>query len=253
MKVYLIGKTSVDLFPVQGDSRHHMPGKAEGSAFEKRHVVFGEPQRNRPWEGEVLIEFAGRLCYESFDMPNPDTATRSGYLSNILAQGHESVLEHVSVTFYVEGVSRNLSHELIRHRHLSFSELSQRYVNMEEANVIVPPLYREYLNKNIRPLSESASNGLELYKKNVDFMKREGVTGKRSKEAARFSLPSSVETKFVVSGNLRAWRDVLKKRDSEFADAEMQLFAEEIKRQLTAEYPDVFGDLGAEGDSGAPA
>ena len=137
MKVYLIGKTKVDLFPFQGDSTHHMPGKASGSEFEKRVRETNSRLFGIAETGQELIEFAGRLCYESFDLPNPDTATNEGYVRNIISLGHESVLEHVSVTFYVEGVSRNLTHELIRHRHLSFSELSQRFVNMEEADVIV--------------------------------------------------------------------------------------------------------------------
>ena len=130
MKVLLIGKTKVDLFPFQGDSRHVMPGKAEGSEFEKRVRVTPQSEREN---GQNLIEFAGRLCYESFNLPSEKTKTNSGYVQNVIGLGHESVLEHASVTFYIEGVSRSLSHELIRHRHLSFSELSQRYVDMKDA------------------------------------------------------------------------------------------------------------------------
>jgi thymidylate synthase (FAD) len=243
MKVYVIGKTQADLFPYMGDSRRVMPGKADGSAFEARHkgMVKGFPDTAS--EGEALIEFAGRLCYESFDMPNPKTATRAGYIANILMQNHESVLEHVSVTFYVEGVSRNLSHELIRHRHLSFSELSQRYVNMEDANYIVPPAWREELEVDKMPLSECKTNYAARYEWNVEIMKSKGLTNKQAREAARYSLPAGTETKFVVTGNLRAWRDVLKKRDSTFADAEMQLFAKEVKRQLGELYPNALGDL----------
>lgn len=241
MKVYIIGKTEPGLHYRQevhpGGFSYGMPGKAFGSAFDDR--TSGEENH-----GQVLIEFAGRLCYESFDLPNEKTKENSGYIRNIISLGHESVLEHVSVTFYVEGVSRNLSHELIRHRHLSFSELSQRYVDMAEANMVVPPASREMAGYVTVPLA--ASDVVEEYSGAVDELMSLGKTRKQAREAARFVLPSAIETKFVVTGNLRAWRDVLKKRDSKYADAEMQLFAKEVKRQLLEEYPDVLADLNGE-------
>ena len=75
---------------------------------------------------DLLAEFAGRACYKAWDRKNPATATTEGYLKNILKQGHFSVLEHSSVTFYVEGASRSLLTELTRHRFLSLSVESQR-------------------------------------------------------------------------------------------------------------------------------
>lgn len=235
MKVLLIGKTEVDLFPFQGNSRHVMPGKAEGSKFEKR--VRADDNFSVGYnQGQTLIEFAGRLCYESFHLPSEDTDTNPEYVRNIVDQGHESVLEHVSVSFYVEGVSRNLSHELIRHRHLSFSELSQRFVNMEDARTVVPPAY----GGGTTQLSDAYKFS---YKRAVNELKSWGKTRKQAREAARYGLPSGMETKLVVSGNLRAWRDVLKKRLSAHADAEIQEFANKVWEILSAEYPDVFADI----------
>src|SRR5262245_62842939 len=78
--------------------------------------------------GEALAEFAGRACYQSWSKPNPATATNATYLAHILEVGHLSVLEHGTATFYLTGVSRSLSHEFVRHRHFSYSQLSQRYV-----------------------------------------------------------------------------------------------------------------------------
>jgi thymidylate synthase (FAD) len=233
MKVLLIGKTEADLFPFQGNSRQIMPGKAEGSEFEKRVI------KDRPYgleTGQELIEFAGRLCYESFGLPNEDTKTNSAYVRNIVEQGHESVLEHVSVTFYIEGVSRNLTHELIRHRHLSFSELSQRFVDASELDVIIPPA----MGGGKQWLSEAHT---ARYEDTVDLLREQGKTRKQAREAARYGLPSGVETKLVVSGNLRAWRDVLKKRLSVHADAEIQELAVKIWEILSHEYPDVFADI----------
>src|ERR1700709_1285331 len=95
-----------------------------------------------PWEtdaegGQALAEFAGRACYQSWDKPNPATATNEGYLRHILEVGHLSVLEHGTVTFYLTGVSRSLTHELIRHRHFSYSQLSQRYVPGRGSKLVV--------------------------------------------------------------------------------------------------------------------
>ena len=91
------------------------------------------PPDDVPWStdadgGQALAEFAGRACYQSWSKPNPATATNAGYLRHILEVGHLSVLEHGVVTFYFTGVSRSFTHELIRHRHFSYSQLSQRYV-----------------------------------------------------------------------------------------------------------------------------
>lgn len=238
MIVQLIGKTEVDLFPPRGNSRHAMPGKADGSEFQERvkkdHTYATET-------GQELIEFAGRLCYESFHLPSEKTKTNSAYIKNIVSQGHESVLEHVSVTFYVEGVSRNLTHELIRHRHLSFSELSQRFVNMEDANIVIPPAYRDL--EEWPATTPLPFEYIEKYNHNVDILLEAGYSRKQAREAARAGLPGSTETKLVVSGNLRAWRDVLKKRLSVHADAEIQLLAKKVWEILSEQYPDVFADI----------
>ncbi len=260
MKIYVIGKTESNMFRWDGERQEYiMPGKARGSKFSDRVIDGLEFE-----DGQDLIEFAGRLCYESWDLPNENTKTNDKYIENIIDHGHESVLEHVSVTFYVEGVSRNLSHELIRHRHLSFSELSQRFVDMSDANFVVPPIFRNEAG-GIGPLCHITDypsewggpegNPLVMYEEMVEQAQGDFFRGrtsrKRAREGARAYLPSGMETKFVVTGNLRAWRDVLKKRDSEHADAEMQLFAKEIKRQLLKEYPDVFADLDDEYDFGS--
>lgn len=74
--------------------------------------------------GPALVEFAGRACYQSWSKPNPRTATNESYLRHVIEVGHLSVLEHASATFYITGISRSCTHELIRHRHFSYSQLS---------------------------------------------------------------------------------------------------------------------------------
>ena len=97
-----------------------------------------------PWStdaqgGPALVEFAGRACYQSWSKPNPRTATNAGYVRHIIDVGHFSVLEHASVSFYITGISRSCTHELIRHRHFSYSQLSQRFVPEHDSQVVVPP------------------------------------------------------------------------------------------------------------------
>lgn len=233
MTVTLIAKTESILNPLG------LPGNAKDSKYqdEIQYRMRGSLDGGHD-DGMNLevAEFAGRLCYESFHLPNPGTVKQDDYLRNIVKQGHYSVLEHVSVSFYVEGVSRNLSHELIRHRHLSFSEVSQRYVDMGEANKVTPPA----LGGGVKPLDEIE---FDRYSTLADLLQETGVKGKKAREAARSVLPGGMETKFVVTGNLRAWRDVLLKRWSSHADAEMQLFAEEVKNILDEHYKVIFEDI----------
>src|SRR3954464_10049447 len=89
-------------------------------------------------DGERLAEFAGRLCYMS--QHNPAGRTTRDYLENIKKQGHGSVLEHANYSLLLEGVSRSLTHELVRHRAgFAYSQLSQRYVDESQAHFVVPP------------------------------------------------------------------------------------------------------------------
>jgi thymidylate synthase (FAD) len=191
-------------------------------------------------DSEDLTEFAGRACYQSFHKPNEATRSNRDYLANILAQGHESVLEHASVSFYVQGVSRNMLLELERHRHLSFSVISTRFVDATKSRVIVPPALRELYGET-QPLD---SDAIEEYLLTVQALQREkGFTRKQAREAARWLLPGNLETKFVVTGNLRAWRDVLKKRWSVHADAEIAEFAAHVLDLLEIEAPAAFQDF----------
>ncbi|MBA3855041.1 MAG: thymidylate synthase (FAD), partial [Gemmatimonas sp.] len=89
-------------------------------------------------DGEKLAEFAGRLCYMS--QKNPASRTTQEYLENIKKQGHGSVFEHANYSLLLEGVSRSLTHELVRHRAgFAYSQLSQRYVDESDAAFVIPP------------------------------------------------------------------------------------------------------------------
>lgn len=196
-------------------------------------------------EPDTLVEFAGRSCYQSWQRPNPATATNEGYLANILKQGHFSVLEHASATFYVQGVSRALTHELIRHRHLSYSQLSQRFVNEggREDNLVLPPAAHDDMAAAM--IHQRAHDQAHLiYNDLVAHYTSKGLPRKQAREAARAVLPNQQETKIVVTGNMRAWRDVIAKRNDPAADAEIQRFAAEVLRQLKTVAPNMFQDFG---------
>lgn len=211
-----------------------------------------------PWEtdaegGAALVEFAGRACYQSWSKPNPRTATNASYLRHIIDVGHLSVLEHASVSFYITGISRSCTHELIRHRHFSYSQLSQRYVPENDAQVVVPPGIEgdaelEGLFTAAADASRAAYTELlaKLEAKLMGDEPREGratLRRKQARQAARSVLPNATETRIVVTGNYRAWRHFIAMRASEHADLEIRRLAIACLRELVAVAPAVFADF----------
>jgi thymidylate synthase (FAD) len=191
--------------------------------------------------GDALGEAAGRLCYKSFRRPNPATASNDGYMLNILRQGHYSVLEHSSASFLVRDVSRALLAELSRHRHLSFSVVSQRYVNYADTAPVVPPAARDTEAEHLVRVAYEES--LETYTELVERLTAAGFKRKQAREAARSVLPNAAPVDMVVTGNLRAWRDVLGKRWHVAADAEIQEFAGLVLGHLRSIAPNSFQDV----------
>lgn len=212
------------------------------------------PPADVPWEtdadgGQALCEFAGRACYQSWKKPNPATATNAGYLRHILEVGHLSVLEHGSVTFYLTGVSRSLTHELIRHRHFSYSQLSQRYVPGRGSPVVEPEVIAgdPELHSTFVEATEAAAKAYDallagLQQRFAD-VPNATLRRKQARQAARSVLPNATETKIVVTGNYRAWRHFIAMRATEHADVEIRELAIECLRQLQAEVPNVFADF----------
>ncbi|MFS0140266.1 FAD-dependent thymidylate synthase [Corynebacterium striatum] len=190
---------------------------------------------------EDIIEFAGRACYQSFHKPNPATRVNKDYLNRTLFdQGHWSIAEHASATVYITGVSRAFTHELIRHRHLSFSQLSQRFVDESEANIVVPPALRDD-EEAIELLKSDAKLAFAVYSKLVERLIAEGKTRKQAREAARCVLPNMAETRIVVTGNLRAWHEVIERRTAPDVDAEMVEVMGLIREALREVSPVIFG------------
>jgi thymidylate synthase (FAD) len=207
-----------------------------------------------PWEtdadgGEALAEFAGRACYQSWKKPNPSTATNAGYLRHILEVGHLSVLEHGSVTFYLTGISRSLTHELIRHRHFSYSQLSQRYVPERDAAMVEPDVIADdpELHAKFLAATEAAITGytelLEGLEKRFADVEHATLRRKQARQAARALLPNATETRIVVTGNYRAWRHFIAMRASEHADVEIRGLAIACLRELDRVAGNAFADF----------
>lgn len=213
-----------------------------------------EPPADVPWEtdadgGQALAEFAGRACYQSWKKPNPATATNEGYLRHILEVGHLSVLEHGTVTFYLTGVSRSFTHELVRHRHFSYSQLSQRYVPGREAPMVEPDVIAEdpALHKVFVEASDAALRAYNELLEGLEakFSDVENGTSRRkqARQAARAVLPNAAETRIVVTGNYRAWRHFVSMRATEAADVEIRQVAIACLRELQRVAPNVFADF----------
>lgn len=209
--------------------------------------------------GEVVAEFAGRLCYLSFGEDAGlegghrtirGRTTNESYLANILQVKHGSVLEHAVWTLLVEGVSRALTHELVRHRAgFGFSQLSQRYVDESNIAFVLPPEVQEG-SRAFELWSGACESSLEAYRELlaelVEAIGEEGSATsrkKRARQAARAVLPNAAETKIVVTGNARSWRHFIEMRGSAGADVEIRRLAVAVLRLLREESPHIFGDL----------
>jgi thymidylate synthase (FAD) len=211
------------------------------------------PPADVPWEtdadgGQALAEFAGRACYQAWDRPTAATATNQGYLRHVLEVGHLAVLEHATVTMYLTGVSRSVVHELVRHRHFSFSQLSPRH-KPEEAAVVEPAaiaadpeLHARFLAAADAALAayDELMGGLE---QRIADIPNASLRRRQALQAARSVLPSALETRVVVTGNYRTWRHFVAMRASEHADVEIRELAIACLRELRRVAPHVFDDF----------
>lgn len=217
---------------------------------------------------ELLVECAGRLCYQSFTSPRP--GGNAAYISRIIEQQHGSVLEHSVYSLIFTGVSRSLTHELVRHRTLSYSQLSQRYVDESDVAFVIPPkiasdcsdAFRDghvapqmKAQLNRRRWLSSVSVALDAYRSLSEDLEDPSIADKTirrktAREAARSVLPNCTETKIFVTGNGRSWRNFLEQRGSAFADAEIRRLALATLPVLNSASPNIFADYRVESIDG---
>ena len=179
-------------------------------------------------DSENLVERAGRICYASEDK----LGTSERWLQSRIREGHESLIEHASATFYIRA-SRVLTHELVRHRVGSYSQRSQRYVKELETSYIMPP---EILEKEPAGIfKEAMSSAWESYRALLGA----GVKA----EIARYVLPNACATEIICTWNFRELRHIIRLRTSPAALPEIRAVASRIKEIMKAQAPRVFQDL----------
>lgn len=205
---------------------------------------------------ETLCKFAGQLCYLSFGPGRTHNKDAATYFKNINESGHGSVLEHGNITALLWGVSRSMTHELVRHRAgFGFSQVSQRYVGGRTLRFVERPEYADddYLHfrfenrieRTQREYEEITEYLLAKQKQGSEILSAERKTDLRKKvrQAARSLLPNETEAPVVVTGNVRSWRHFLNMRCNEHAEIEIRRAAFETYRCLVSIAPLLFGDF----------
>ena len=188
-------------------------------------------------EPERLVALAARLCYSAAsiadlaeDVSRKDARTM---VRRVLSMGHASVLEHVTFTYGVEGISRAASHQLVRHRIASYSQQSQRYVAAEFGYVAPATVARG-----------PARGKFERYMKRSAALYREMLADGIPAEDARFVLPNATETKILVTMNARELRHFFALRACRRAQWEIRGLAMEMLRIAKEKAPLLFEDAG---------
>ena len=191
---------------------------------------------------EALIEYAGRMCYRSQGGGTPTATAR--FIRKRVAEGHESIVEHSSASFDVSGISRSCSHQLVRHRLASYSQESQRYVDMSAPEWVVPP--------------EIAADpeALAIWEASLDQTQRAyrqlRARGIR-KEDARFLLPNAAATRLVMTANFRELLHLFRIRISPHAQWEICQVAIRMLEEIYPHAPSVFGAIRQQARQDYPA
>lgn len=190
-------------------------------------------------EPERMVAAAARLCYspvgaETIKEGMTDKQVHT-FLEKIVTLGHHSTMEHISFTFAIEGVSRVLTHQLVRHRIASYSQQSQRYVKEHDFEYIVPPsvLGNPDAKKRFEQL-------MEEIRQTYDELVRLGV----HQEDARYVLANATETKIVVTMNARTLLHFFALRCCNRAQWEIRALAWEMLRQVRRVAPVLFKAAG---------
>lgn len=196
-------------------------------------------------EGEYLVALAAKLCYARSDVASlrekVSANDQSAFVEKILDSGHLSVIEHVSMTFTVEGVSRALLAQLTRHRIASFSVQSQRYVSLDTSfNYILPPRIKELGDEAV---DKYHAQMLQMHAWYLEWQKALG-TGESGNEDARFVLPNACETRLVMTMNARELKHFFRLRCCERAQWEVRALATEMLRIAKAQLPSLFRNDG---------
>ena len=201
-------------------------------------------------EPEQVIAAAGKLCYsadtEGILRQEPEAARQ--FVRQLRSWGHLSPLEHASFTFYLEGVSRAMTHQLVRHRIASYSQRSQRYVEEGDFDYILPPQVKGKLVQQGRRRVDAE----EFFRQTMEEMGQRyrmlnqalGGTGESSHEDARYLLPNACVSKIFVTMNARQLLHFFGERLCNRAQWEIREVAQKMLDLLRPTYPGIFGGAG---------
>ena len=256
-RVFLVARPSIDtdamrayLADVGGESWLDMRLDEAGHAAEGEAGHAAEGESGHAAEGELLAEFAGRVCYRSWEPGlNPNVTRirtdRAAYFANVLRSFHGSVLEHSNYTFAFHHVSRVFTHELVRHRAGSaFSQESLRYVRLTDIAFRVPPALepvRDQVISLVEQLEEfqvAAADALGLDDDGLPFAAKKEITS-----ALRRLAPIGLSTDILWTANVRTLRHVIEMRTAPGAEEELRLVFDQVARVMCAEAPLLFQDF----------
>jgi len=240
-RVFLIARPAVDLEPM----REYLEDVG-GESWLQLRTGANEPHS----DAELLVEFAGRMCYRSWEPGLNRNVTRvrtdrQQYFANLLSSFHGSVLEHASFSFAFRQVSRVFTHELVRHRAGSaFSQESLRYVRLTDIGFRVPPALepiRDQVVTLVEQLEEfqlSAADALGLDDEGLQFAVKKEITS-----ALRRLAPIGLSTDIIWTANVRTLRHVIEMRTAPGAEEELRLVFDQVAATMKREAPNLFQDF----------
>jgi thymidylate synthase (FAD) len=205
-------------------------------------------------DSSQLCKTAGQTCYMSFGIKRTTNENAAKYFERLTSAGHGSVLEHSNFSFLLYGISRSVTHELVRHRHLGFSQVSQRYVSGSVLRFVERPEYQsdERLHRLFEERADGVAAGyeamanhlLERQEGGASMLSADYKTDARKKvqQTARSLLPNETEAPMVCTGNVRALRHVVEMRADAHAESEIRNLAVRIFLCLVTADPILFGD-----------
>ena len=205
--------------------------------------------------GAQICKTAGQLCYASFGPKRTKNENAERYFENIKESGHGSVLEHANYTFLFYGISRSVTHELVRHRAgMAYSQISQRYVSGTALRFVERPefadrpelhaLFQRRIDAAAAEYADMAEKLMAQQKAGAELLSAEHRTDLRKKvqQTARAVLPNETEAPIVVTGNARAWRHFIEMRGNAHAETEIRGLAFRTYLCLAAMDRPLFGD-----------
>ena len=205
---------------------------------------------------EKLIKTAGQWCYLAFSSERTWNKDAKKYFKNIKAQKHGSIMEHANFTMAIWGVSRSFTHEIVRHRAgCAFSQVSQRYVGretlrfVERPEFVDDPLLHGYFLERIEKSHDEYVWMTDCYLLNKQIIGNELLSAesktdlkKKLRQCSRAILPNETEAPIIITGNVRAWRNIIEQRVSEHAEVEIRRVVYNVFLCLKPFLPNILDD-----------